>query len=704
MRFELAIVLSLVSSAAISAGCGIGRARSEAGETQKRSAAERYDEPDTRSWYRDALDWDAAPVDLRFLNRDERPAGRRGFIQAVGDRLVFEDGTPARLWGSNLAANALFSTPRGNVARQAKRMAQLGYNLMRIHHHDSEGWVRPNIFGNRSKNSRRLDPKSLDALDWWIKCLKDEGIYVWLDMRVGRVLNPADGVKLGPAEIMKKNGLFAGFDYYNPELQDLMKEFQKSYLGHFNRYTSLAYKDDPAVIGVLITNEDDLTEHYGNMMLPDYHLTEHNALWTRGYKAFAKEHGLPADRVYQTWLPGPSKIYLSDVEHRFNEIMIGELKALGVKVPIATTNYWGNCALYSLPALADGDVIDAHSYGKSEALETNVRSEANYIAWIGAGHVHGKPLTISEWNVEYPATDRFTAPLYVAGIAALQGWDAPMLYDYSQNTLIRPTGVDKWSTYFDPALTGVMPAAALAYRQGHISPARQSYCLMPGPALLSRRLDPKTSATIRTLMEQSKLTIGLPAVKELPWLKASRPKGETVITDPDRDFIPQGQSFVRSDTGEMTRDWELGIQTIDAPRTQAVSGWIGGKTLKTRDATFQFRTKKAVVALTSIDNQPLSGSGFILITAMARAVASPGSRTPMLSEPVVGTISLRASTQGLELLALGGDGRVIRRSSPARLEGALTISIPSGGGTHWFVLKVDNAAKESPKAGSRDPG
>jgi len=701
MSFELAIVVSLVGTAAISAGCGIGRARSEAGETQKLSADEQFGETDTRTWYRDALDWNAAPVDLRFLNRDERPAGRHGFIKADGDRFVFEDGTPARFWGSNLAAMALFSTPRESVARQAKRMAQLGYNLIRFHHHDSD-WVRPNIFGNGSNNTRHLSPKSLDALDWWIKCLKDEGIYVWLDLRVGRVLKPADGVKLGIAEIMKKQGSFAGFDYYNPELQDLMKEFQKSYLSHINRYTSLAYKDDPAVVGVLITNEDDLTQHYGNMMLPDYHLTEHNALWTRGYRAFAKEHGLPEDRVYQTWLPGPSKIYLNDVEHRFNEIMIGELRALGVKAPIATTNYW-RCALSSLPALADGDVIDAHSYGTSGAFGNNVRSEANYIAWMGAAQVHGKPLTISEWNVERPSDeDRFTAPLYVASIAALQGWDAPMLFTYSHIALVHPTQEGKWSTFFDPAMSGVMPAAALAYRQGHISPARESYCLMPGPALFSRRLNPESSATIRTLMEQSKLTIGLPTVKELPWLKASQPKAETVITDPDRDFIPKGQSFVRSDTGEITRDWELGIQTIDTPRTQAVSGWIGGKTLKTRDATFQFRTKKAVVALTSIDNQPLSGSGFILITAMARAVASPGGRTPMLSEPVVGTISLRASTHGLRLLALGGDGHVTGRSSPARSEGTLTILIPAGGGTHWFVLKVDNPAKESEKAGRRN--
>ena len=157
------------------------------------TAAQRYGKTETSKWFRGALAWDTSPVDLSFLNRDDRPAGRHGFVKADGDHFVFQDGTPVRFWGGNLAAAALFSTPRQNVATQAHRMAQLGYNLMRIHHHDS-GWVNPNIFDRQFKDSRHLNAKSLDALDWWIKCLKDEGIYVWIDAHVGRLLMPNDPV------------------------------------------------------------------------------------------------------------------------------------------------------------------------------------------------------------------------------------------------------------------------------------------------------------------------------------------------------------------------------------------------------------------------------------------------------------------------------------------------------------------------------
>ena len=163
------------------------------------TSEERYARPDA-SWFRQSLRWDMAPVDLSFLNADDRPAGRHGFVKVDGDRLVFEDGTPARFWGANLSGPVLFQTPRENIPRQARRMAQLGYNLMRIVQHESN-WVKPNIFGADARDTRHLDRRSLDLLDYWIKCLKDEGIYVWLDMHYLRELKPGDGVSLGRDEI-----------------------------------------------------------------------------------------------------------------------------------------------------------------------------------------------------------------------------------------------------------------------------------------------------------------------------------------------------------------------------------------------------------------------------------------------------------------------------------------------------------------------
>lgn len=145
-------------------------------------------------WPDDQLDWRTSPVDLSFLNEAEKPAGKRGFVKATGEQLVFADNTPARFWGTNLSAYAIFKTPDDEIRQQAKRLSALGFNLVRIHHHDSP-WVSPNIFGdvNTLRDTQQLSAESLRKIDWWIKCLKEEGVYVWLDLHVQRPWPPPTG-------------------------------------------------------------------------------------------------------------------------------------------------------------------------------------------------------------------------------------------------------------------------------------------------------------------------------------------------------------------------------------------------------------------------------------------------------------------------------------------------------------------------------
>ena len=158
------------------------------------TVTEKFGLKDASAWPADVVDWQASPVDLSFLNAAEKPAGKRGFLTAAHGRLVFADGTAARFWGTNLVAYALFATPREAVKHQAHRLAELGFNLVRIHHFDST-WVEPNIFGaGAALDTKHLDNASLEKLDWWIECLKDEGIYIWLDLEDGRQFKSADGI------------------------------------------------------------------------------------------------------------------------------------------------------------------------------------------------------------------------------------------------------------------------------------------------------------------------------------------------------------------------------------------------------------------------------------------------------------------------------------------------------------------------------
>jgi hypothetical protein len=655
------------------------------------SASERYGPADTGTWHQGALLAGASPVDLSFLNHT--PAGAKGFVRAQGDALVFEDGTPARFWGGNLAAYAL-SRPNEEIEIHARRIAQLGYNLMRIHHHDSMAWVRPTVIDQSRDDSQHLNAEAMDRLDYLIKSLKEQGVYVWLDLHVGRIFKAGDaesafGTIEGFDEITRHNGEVKGFCYFNETVQALMADFNAKYLSHVNPYTGLAYKDDPAVMGVLVTNENDLTHHFGNLMLPDKNNPVHNAVFQRAVKAFCADTGLPASETWKTWMPGPSKIFLNHQEHLFGAAIQGELDKLGLRVPVATTNSWGNMGAYSLPALAADGIVDVHSYGDAEAFQVNPRYAPNYVSWIVAAQVHGKPVSISEWNVPYPNADRFTAPLYMAGVACLQGWDAPMVYTYSQAPLQSSSRTpDQWTTFYDPAVTGIMPAAAIAYRQGHIAPARKTYCLMlDRQHTYYQTTDSTTSTAIRTLAETSGLTIGLPDIPELDWDGTAQPgDGVEIVTDPARDFIPPGQDYVESDTGELRRDWRKGIHTIDTPKTQAASGWIGGEKIALRDVRVEVAASKAVLAVTSLDDQPIRESRKILVTAIARVLPSTGGAFPFLSEPVTGTLHITAP-DGMQVLALHPDGQRGDALPATYADGAYTVELDGEHGTHWFLVE-----------------
>ena len=486
------------------------------------TTAERFGLDDDISWPINLLDWKTAPVDLSFLNAEERPAGKHGFLSIAKGKLVFEDGTPARFWGTNLAAYTLFGTTRENVRLHAHRLSEMGFNLVRIHQHDAS-WMVPNIFGDRTAlDTQNLSLGMLERLDWWIKCLEDEGIYVWLDLDDYRQFKFADKIDgFGEISKGKPTANLTGYNYVNSSIERAMQRFNEAYLNHRNTFNGLIYKDDPAIVALLLTNENDVTFHFGNLLLPIQKVPQHSALYMAQAEAFATKFGLEKEKTWRSWENGPSKLFLNDLEHRFDSEMIQHLRKAGVKVPIVTTSSWGHDPLSSLPALVSGDIIDVHSYGVVDELEMNPSTAPTFIDWIASAHVANRPLSVTEWNVSpFPTPDRHTTPLFVASSASAQGWDALMQLGYSIQPLAGPGSPSNWQAFNDPALMATLPAAALLYRRGDVQEAKTTYVFAPTPdQLFGQLISPKNSIALRTAVEKGKLIIAMPQTRELPWLE-----------------------------------------------------------------------------------------------------------------------------------------------------------------------------------------
>lgn len=188
--------------------------------------------------------------DLSGLN--EKPAGTSGRITVEGEHFRDGSGRQLRLFGTNLTAEANFPD-EADAPRIARRLAQLGVNVVRLHfldnmwHPSDRG--RSLIPPSNDLAKDGLNAEALARLDRFTAALRTEGIFINLNLHVGREY-PGYGKDLP--------GMHKGVDNFMPDMIDGLKLYAKLLLSHRNPHTGLTYRDDPAVAILEISNEDSL--------------------------------------------------------------------------------------------------------------------------------------------------------------------------------------------------------------------------------------------------------------------------------------------------------------------------------------------------------------------------------------------------------------------------------------------------------------
>jgi hypothetical protein len=197
------------------------------------------------------LPWEAptdAVANARFLL--EAPAGKHGPITVRDGHLAFKNGKRVRFWATNLSGEACCPPPEV-APRAADRLAKFGFNLVRFHGLDSQ-WGKA-LFPRNAPDTQHFDPEQLDKLDRMIAELEKRGIYINLNLHVGRHFKPGDGLpqteSLGYAKYCV---------LFDPRMIELQKDYARKLLTHRNPHTGRAYADDPAVVIIELTNENSL--------------------------------------------------------------------------------------------------------------------------------------------------------------------------------------------------------------------------------------------------------------------------------------------------------------------------------------------------------------------------------------------------------------------------------------------------------------
>lgn len=228
------------------------------------------------------LPWDDATTTITSVaNLNALPAGGNGFVVARNGHFYEEKGRRVRFLGVNMVGSANFPS-KADAGKVAARLHKFGVNIVRLHHMDAE-WAHPNIFDSTFKDKQHLSPDSLDRLDYFVYQLKQNGVYVNINLHVAREFTAADGFP----ETEGLHDFDKAVDFFEPRMIELQKNYARDLLTHLNPYTKTRYVEEPAVAAIEINNENTLLgEAWGTKLdtLPPTYKKQLMALWNAWLK------------------------------------------------------------------------------------------------------------------------------------------------------------------------------------------------------------------------------------------------------------------------------------------------------------------------------------------------------------------------------------------------------------------------------------
>jgi len=671
------------------------------------------------------MDWQnnsASPADVSFLLH--APAGKTGFIGVQDGHLANPDGRLFRIWGINITGNANFPS-REDAPTVAAHLARFGLNCIRMHFLDSRS--PGGLVDGARADTRALDPKQLDRLDFFIAELKKRGIYVDLNLNVGRIYKAGDGVR--DAEYI---GFGKALTYFDERLLELQREYAKQLLTHFNPYTKSEYRYEPAVLCVEFVNENSLVESWVSNRLQGQASRKNPGTWsdipesyekalTEKYHQWLGAQSLPpVARLSPAEFSGASPerfrreaAFYMQVEERFYASMQRYLKdELGVKsLLLGTSDHNHSISGYPLlHSVSRLDIVDGHTYWQHPRYRTDPETGRNIgfdianspmvndplhssVVELSRSAIQGKPYTVSEVN--HPAPSEYASegiPILTA-YAAFQDWDGIFWYtfEHRQPAEWQAKQPSHFEFRTDPVKMSELAAGALMFERADVRHAVQT-------VTRSYSITQVYDSLRLPRAERPYFTPGFPL--SIPLVHGTRIaslEGAAADTTTGTTFtaIPPGPMV--SDTQELA--WQDGVVIVDSDRSQALIGSVSGRA--SRNLAAKVQNRFCAILLTSLDGAPLSRAKRMLLTTGSRAgntgmqwnekrtSLTDWGTAPTVIEPVTGVITLRglAGAASLAAAALDGAGHPMAQVKTTRTEAGWDLAIGDPA-TPWYVITV----------------
>lgn len=691
-----------------------------------------------------AVDWrdnEGSPVDMSFLL--DAPAGKDGFITAGDGHLVKPNGERLRIWGVNCSMQG--NTPDKELAPvYAGHLARFGINCVRVHHFD---WPAPRgVIDATSPDSRHFDADKLDRFDFFVAELKKRGIYVNLNLNVGRQFKEGDGVKDAD-----KLGFAKALTYFDPRLIDLQKEYARMLLTHRNPYTGAEYRHEPAIVIVEMVNENSIVESWMRGRLLGNQVRPTRTTWTDIPPSYEKD----LTNLYNGWLKrevwprtlaqirrearvGPNdpiprlkpdeyaeasgdrfqteaRFYM-ELEDNFFQSMRRYLKdELGVKSLLVATSVHSRL-LSGYPLLNSTsklDIVDGHTYWQhpsyrrdpvtGERLSWTIRNSPmvnepfhSSVDVLARNAFAGQPYTVSEVNHPWPSEYAAEGIPILAAYGAFHDWDGIFWYSFAHQEPAEwaPGYPGFFDIRQDPVKMAQLAAGALIFARGDVAAAGETV---------------ERSYSKEQVIE----TLRMPS-SEAPYFTPGFPPAlglqhgtrvASLDSRPSDAFTVSADSPLSSDTGELAWYYSPegnGLVTVDTDRSQALIGFVKANQRELTHLAAGVMNDFCAITLGSLDGEPIATSARMLLTTGSR-VATTGMKwnedrttlleeggAPILIETVVGTVTLKGmeGATAVEAVPLDGAGKPAGGPAEATQSGDdWTIAIGKIA-TPWYLVRV----------------
>ncbi len=618
-------------------------------------------------------------LDLSYLV-EPGPAGKygRALIDPDGN-FAFEKrpAKPVRFFAFNAFANHLMSRPdsllmegsNDNIKQLirdfAVKVRRQGYNMVRLQGIDIL------LMGYESSYAK-FDPKNLDALQYLLFCLKQEGIYFGIDLFS---YTGYDKFKSQWYDAMALN--YKERMYFDPKARQMWLDGVTNLLTARNPYTKLTLIEEPALVYVDMHNEQEL-----GIWTTPVPMTKGGVqpFAEKAYREFLQKRYGDVGVLEKSWklaagtyksfddvpLFVKNDIYLDNAKGKdVNEFIYGVEQEMidFYRKGLAAVNFETYATLYDVlgqyrfvSLKRDMPVITVHGYhnhpssglnsGSRMAQNSIVSVAALYYRYMAGSRVWNRPYLVTEYNAPFWGKYRHQEGLLFASYSALQNYAAITAHQIPVNRI--PAAMDDFYIGRDPINRAGQVVAAFAYGRSDVktSPHKVAVAVsdeyMRNHITMNRGMSSEQNRIALLsglgLVLDGKIPAGLPPYPKFDLTLLPAGGSEIVATAMFAVAIDKvdGKNFentvellrqkgildkgnrtdvkkevYESDTGELLMSVKDNCFTVNTPKLQGVA-YDGKKEIKL-DAVAVTASLPSSSTVIAVDNVPIKDSKRLLI-------------------------------------------------------------------------------------------